>query len=294
MPQKRIECFRLLLEHPAWIEHQFLNGIRDSRKAGSLWGTMRGVGGVRKSEHQIKNFMDKDCRVSIKTMCTAWCLYAQLFGRNWKCGSFARRLSQGCSEKIRKEDNVMTAGRWSSWSIQIPQFLILWWSAMKVGSSAITQRPRDRVPSWSMLVSQTQEGQPEQIHPQTFDDPFFFTPLVWPTCTGFPQDRESTRNTMLRFKGVQVEIRSEEASTLQIGSVAFPAGQCTSPLSLSQTICQRWASRQFLTLPIVPPYSPDLAPCDFCLFPKHKEKLWGCRYETIEAIHGAFQKLLER
>ena len=31
------------------------------------------------------------------------------------------------------------------------------------------------------------------------------------------------------FKGVQEEILSEEASTLAIGSVAFPAGQCTSP-----------------------------------------------------------------
>ena len=30
------------------------------------------------------------------------------------------------------------------------------------------------------------------------------------------------------FKGVQQDIPSEEASTLQIGSVAFPAGQCTS------------------------------------------------------------------
>ena len=54
-----------------------------------------------------------------------------------------------------------------------------------------------------------------------------------------------------------------------------------------------------------PPYSPDLAPCDFCLFPK----LRGCRYETIEEMkdavtmvidtitqedyYGAFQKLLE-
>ena len=47
-----IECFRLLLEHLAWIEHQFLSGIRDSRKAGSLWGMMRGMGGVRKSIHQ--------------------------------------------------------------------------------------------------------------------------------------------------------------------------------------------------------------------------------------------------
>ena len=40
------------LEHLALIEYQFLSGIRDSRKAGSLWGMMKGVGGVRKSEHQ--------------------------------------------------------------------------------------------------------------------------------------------------------------------------------------------------------------------------------------------------
>ena len=55
-----------------------------------------------------------------------------------------------------------------------------------------------------------------------------------------------------------------------------------------------------------PPYSLDLAPCDFWLFPK----LGGCRYETIEEMkeavtkvidtltqeefHGPFQKLLER
>ena len=54
------------------------------------------------------------------------------------------------------------------------------------------------------------------------------------------------------------------------------------------------------------PYIPDLAPWDFCLFPKLRD----CRYETIEEMkeavtnvidtltqedfHGAFQKLLER
>ena len=52
MPQKRMGCLRLLFDHLAWIEHQFLSGIRDSRKAGSLWGRMRGVGGVRKSIDQ--------------------------------------------------------------------------------------------------------------------------------------------------------------------------------------------------------------------------------------------------
>ena len=55
-----------------------------------------------------------------------------------------------------------------------------------------------------------------------------------------------------------------------------------------------------------PPYSPDIAPCDFCLLPK----LNGCRYESIEEVKeavtkvidtltqedfdGALQKLLER
>ena len=47
-----MECFRLLFDHLAWIKHQFLSGIRDSRKAGNLWGMMRGVGGIRKSIHQ--------------------------------------------------------------------------------------------------------------------------------------------------------------------------------------------------------------------------------------------------
>ena len=116
-----MECFRLLLEHLAWIEHQFLSGISDSRKAGSLWGMMRSVGGVRKSIHQ-----------------------------SW----LAKGLGLG----------------------------LLCWS----------------------------------------------------------------------YNGVQEEIPSEEASTLQIGSVAFPPenNQSTTP-SLSQTIWARWASRQFLTLSIV-------------------------------------------
>ena len=32
------------------------------------------------------------------------------------------------------------------------------------------------------------------------------------------------------------------------------------------------------------PYRPDLAPYDFVLFPSLKEKLWGIRFETSEAV----------
>ena len=38
-----------------------------------------------------------------------------------------------------------------------------------------------------------------------------------------------------------------------------------------------------------PPYSPDLAPCGFCLF----RKLRGCRYETIEEIKEAVTKVID-
>ena len=162
------------MEHLAWIEHQFLSGIRDSRKAGSLWGMMRHVGGVRKSIHQ-----------------------------SWLAKGLGLRLGLLC---------------------------------------------------WG-------------------------------------------------FKGVQEEIPSEEASTLQIGSVAFPLGQCTSPQSILVT---DYLTKMGIKTVSKPPYSPDLAPCDFCLFPQ----LRGCRYKTIEEMkeavmkvidtltqedfHGALQKLLER
>ena len=169
MPQKRMEFFRLLLEHLAWIEHQFSSGIKDSRKARSLWGMMRGSGRVRKSIHQ-----------------------------SWMAKGLGLRL------------------------------------------------------------------------------------LCW------------------GFKGVQEEIPSEEASTLQIGSAAFPTGQWTS----SQLHpCRRLFNQDENQDSSRPPYSPDLAPCDFWLF----SKLRSCRYETIEMkeavtkvidtltqedFHEAFKKLL--
>ena len=42
-----------------------------------------------------------------------------------------------------------------------------------------------------------------------------------------------------------------------------------------------------------PPYSPDLALCDFSLFPKLKEKLRTCRYETIEEMKEAVTKVID-
>ena len=173
LPQKSMECFRLLFEHLAWIEHQFLSGIRDSRKPGSLWGMMRGMGGVRKSIHH-----------------------------SW----LAKRLGLG----------------------------LLCWA----------------------------------------------------------------------FKGVQEEIPSEEASTLQSGSVAFPPGQCTSPqLHPYHRLFDQDGHQDSLSPSLI---VQTLHSVTFVFSPK----LRGCRYETTEEMkeavtkvidtltqedfHGAFQKFLEQ
>ena len=79
--------------------------------------------------------------------------------------------------------------------------------------------------------------------------------------------------------------------------------QDNAPVHNSILVTDYWTKMDIKTVP-QPPYSPDLAPCDFWLFPK----LTGCRYVTIEEMkeavikvmltqedfHVKFQKLLER
>ena len=55
--------------------------------------------------------------------------------------------------------------------------------------------------------------------------------------------------------------------------------------------------REFLTHKAIttfphPPYSPDLAPCDFLLFPKMKLQLKGRRFDRVEEIQWESQNVL--
>ena len=72
------------------------------------------------------------------------------------------------------------------------------------------------------------------------------------------------------FKEVQQEITLEEDSNLQIGSVEFPPGQCT---SLQLYPYRRLFDKDENQDSSHPPYSPNLAPCAFWLF--HKLSLWN-------------------
>ena len=145
---------------------------------------------------------------------------------------------------------------------------------------------------------QTQEGQTEQIHPQTFEDPFFLTVLAWSTCTGFPLEYyvDALSEFMKRF-------RRKRPALFKSGQWHFH--QDNAPVHNSILVTD-YLTKLGIKTAHHPPYSPDLAPCDFWLFPN----LRGYRYETIEEMkeavtkvidtltqeyfHGAFQKLLER
>ena len=125
---------------------------------------------------------------------------------------------------------------------------------MKAGSTAMTQRPRYRVPRGSMLALPDPRG-PDRVNPSSnfWWSLFFLTALAWSLCTGFPLDRESTRNTMLRFKGSsgRDSVRRGRLSSNQVSGISTRTiHQSTTP-SLSQTIWPRWALRQFLAFPIV-------------------------------------------
>ena len=225
-------CFGLLLDYLARIEHLFLGGIRDSRKTGSLWRMMRGVGGVRKSEHQslLVKLRISWIRTVVHSLISVWelntIIHEKLKMRKI-CAKFVQKVLREDQKERRSHDSREMVDLINSdpavfflcsgdlrWKLD----LLLW--------------PRDQereFPLEACWLSQTQEGQTEQIHQQTFDDPFFWQ--HWHDLHALGSLWTVSQQGILcwGFKEVKEEIPSEEASTLSIRSVAFPLGQCTSP-----------------------------------------------------------------
>ena len=147
-------------------------------------------------------------------------------------------------------------------------------------------------PGEGCWLPQTQESQTVQIHPQTFDDPFFDSTnmiyIHW-VPTGQTINKEYYVEVLREFRE---RFRLKRPALFKSAQWHFLVTDYLTKMGI-KTVSQS-------------PYSQDFAPYDFWLF----SKLRGCRYETIEEMkeavtkvidtltqedfHGAFQKLLER
>ena len=170
---------------------------------------------------------------------------------------------------------------------------------MKAGSTAMTQRPRDRVPKRSMLAI-PDPRRPDRANPPTniwwslFFDSTGMIYMHW-VPTGQTVNKEYYVEILREFRKRPAFFKSAQ----------WHFHYDNAPVHNSILVTDYLTQMGIKTLP-QPPYSPDLAPCDFCLNPKVR----GCRYETIEEMKeavtkvivtltqenfdGAFQKLLER
>ena len=150
---------------------------------------------------------------------------------------------------------------------------------MKAGSTAMTEFPEE-----ACWPSQTQEGHTEQIDPQTFDDPFF-------DCTGMIYMHWVPTGQTVKEYYVEV-LREFRKRFLGKRPALFKSAQWhfhqdNAPV-LNSILVTGYLTKVGIKTVRHPPYSPDLAPCDFWLIPTLRD----CRYETIEEMKEAVTKVI--
>ena len=191
MPQKRMECFRLLFlpscmnRASVFKWHKRFKEGRESVRDDERCGRSKEV---RTPEliGQIKNFMDKDRRVSIETSAqfdvsvgTVHTIIREELKMRKICAKFVPKMLREDQKERRCHD--------SREMVEL------------INSDPTVLDALDKVPSGSMLALPDPRRTDRVNPPTNFWWSPFLTALAWSTCTGFPLDRPSTRITMLRF-----------------------------------------------------------------------------------------------
>ena len=178
----------------------------------------------------------------------------------------------------------MIAGRWLSWSIQIPQFLMLWWPAMKNGSTAMTKRQSSQ---WKYAGSPKHKKARQSKSTQQLLMILFFdnTGMIYThwVPTGQTVNKEYYVEVLREFSK---RFRRKRPALFKSGQWHFH--QDNAPVHNSILVTDYLTKMGIKTVPH-PPYSLDFAPGDFWLFPK----LRCCRYETIEEMKEAVMKVID-
>ena len=194
-----MECFRLLFNHLALIKHKRFKAGRESVRDDERCGRSKEV---RTPEliGQIKNFMNKDRHVSIETISAQFdvsvrtvhtIIYEELKMRKI-CVKFVPRVLREDQKKKYCHDSREMVELINSDPAVLDDLVTC------DESWIYCYDQETEFPVEACWLSQTQKGQ-RANPPTNFWWSLFLTELVWSTCTGFPLDRQSTRNTMLRF-----------------------------------------------------------------------------------------------
>ena len=219
----------------------------------------------------MKNFMDKDRRVSIETIRAQFDVSegtVQLFARNWSSGRFPWSVFP----RVLREDQKQKRCHDSRNMVELNH------SDPAVLDTQVTGNE-----SWIFCYDpgtkrqSFQEGQTEQIHPQTFDDPFFDN-------TGMIYMHWVPTGQLVNKKYDVEVLREFRERFLRKRPALFKSGhwhfhQTNAPVNNSILVTD-YLSKMVIEAVPHPAYSPDLAPCDFWISPK----LRGCRIVTVEMM----------
>ena len=166
----------------------------------NLLGMMGGVEGVRKSEHQswLAKWKISWITTVVHSLMSVWELYTQLFTRNWRCGRFERSFSQGA---LRRSERKTLS--WQQEMVRLinsdPAVLDALVTCDESWIYCYDPETKRQSSQWKHAGSpRPKKARQSKSTHKPLMIPFLIA-LAWSTCTGFPLDRQSTRNTMLRF-----------------------------------------------------------------------------------------------
>ena len=158
--------------------------------------------------------------------------------------------------------------------------------AIKAWSTAMTQRPRDRVPCWSMLALPDPRMADRANPPTKIWWSFFLQHWHDLHALGLHGTDSRQGNYVEVLREFRKWFRRKRPALFKSGQWHFH--QANALVHNSILVTYYLTKMGIKTVP-QPPYSPNLAPCDFRLFPK----LRGCRYETNEEMREAVKKVID-
>ena len=193
---------------------------------------MRDVGGVRKSEHQT--WLDKDRRMSIETISAQFDVSVgtvhTIIREELKMRKICAKFVPSVLREDQKERCCLDSREMIEQIISDPTVLDALVTCDESWIYCYDLETKRQSSQWKHAGSpRPKKARQSKSTHKLLMIPFFWQ--HWHDLYALGSHWTDSQQGILcwGFKGVQEEIPREEASTLQIGSVAFPPGHCTIP-----------------------------------------------------------------